>query len=315
MSYIQENLQEFKDTNLLEWHNKGYKGQGVTVVVLDDGHPPFKITNVESPLNNDYPTAKEHKAEVCGVVREVAPSCRIIALNFFKDYQRAIDWVLEHKEEVDLINCSFTTTRTKANALEAIYNEGIPLICATGNGGRDTSISLPARLDFTIAIGAYNKDYSNASEDVDAVSYTDLYINTDNGIRKFTGTSCSTPFVTGMLACYLSFRKTKGLPKLTPEEIRTFIHSNCEDVYEEGFDIKSGYGLFKLPNIEEVEEMKFNDVPQGHWAEKAVKYVDEKGYMDGTNDGSKFEGDKLLSRYEMAQILYNIDHRNDGEKK
>lgn len=47
----------------------------------------------------------------------------------------------------------------------------------------------------------------------------------------------------------------------------------------------------------------FPDVPQGHWAAEAVRYLAERGYLAGYPDGT-FDGDRPLTRYEMALILY-----------
>ena len=46
----------------------------------------------------------------------------------------------------------------------------------------------------------------------------------------------------------------------------------------------------------------FSDVPQGHWAYASVAQLAADGVIDGYADGS-FAGDKLLTRYEMAQIV------------
>ena len=46
----------------------------------------------------------------------------------------------------------------------------------------------------------------------------------------------------------------------------------------------------------------FSDVPQGHWAYASVAQLAADGVIDGYADGA-FAGDKLLTRYEMAQIV------------
>ena len=46
----------------------------------------------------------------------------------------------------------------------------------------------------------------------------------------------------------------------------------------------------------------FSDVPQGHWAYASVAQLAADGVVDGYADGA-FAGDKLLTRYEMAQIV------------
>ena len=46
----------------------------------------------------------------------------------------------------------------------------------------------------------------------------------------------------------------------------------------------------------------FSDVPQGHWAYGAVEQLVADGVIDGYANGA-FAGDKLLTRYEMAQMV------------
>ena len=45
----------------------------------------------------------------------------------------------------------------------------------------------------------------------------------------------------------------------------------------------------------------FSDVPAGHWAYDSVAKLAAAGVIDGYGD-STFGGDRLLTRYEMAQI-------------
>ena len=46
----------------------------------------------------------------------------------------------------------------------------------------------------------------------------------------------------------------------------------------------------------------FSDVPVGHWAYDAVNKLAAEGVVDGYPDGT-YGGDKLMTRYEMAQIV------------
>ena len=46
----------------------------------------------------------------------------------------------------------------------------------------------------------------------------------------------------------------------------------------------------------------FSDVPAGHWAYDAVNKLAAAGVVDGYGDGT-YGGDKLMTRYEMAQIV------------
>lgn len=52
----------------------------------------------------------------------------------------------------------------------------------------------------------------------------------------------------------------------------------------------------------------FPDVPENHWAYEAVKALGEKGLIEGYPDGS-FGGERSLSRYEFAEIVYRALER------
>ena len=46
----------------------------------------------------------------------------------------------------------------------------------------------------------------------------------------------------------------------------------------------------------------FSDVPAGHWAYDSVQQLAVDGVVEGFANG-EFGGDKLLTRYEMAQVV------------
>lgn len=55
----------------------------------------------------------------------------------------------------------------------------------------------------------------------------------------------------------------------------------------------------------------FDDVPKGHWAYDAVQSLADQGIVDGFGDGT-YRGDKLMTRYEMAQIVARAMSVNKG---
>lgn len=48
----------------------------------------------------------------------------------------------------------------------------------------------------------------------------------------------------------------------------------------------------------------FPDVPENHWAYEAVAAMAKSGLVKGYPDG-EFKGDRTMTRYEFAQIVYN----------
>ena len=54
-----------------------------------------------------------------------------------------------------------------------------------------------------------------------------------------------------------------------------------------------------------VEETAFSDVPDSAWYAKAVRYVSERGLMNGTGEG-KFSPDEPFTRAQLATVLYRM---------
>ena len=56
------------------------------------------------------------------------------------------------------------------------------------------------------------------------------------------------------------------------------------------------------------DDVVFADVPQNHWAYAAVQDLANRGLVSGYEDGL-FKGDRTLTRYEFAQVVYNAIQR------
>ena len=61
--------------------------------------------------------------------------------------------------------------------------------------------------------------------------------------------------------------------------------------------------LSKLSTILSPKRTSFPDIPNDHWAKEAVETLHSNDVLDGYPDG-EFKGDKQLTRYEYAQMLY-----------
>ena len=61
--------------------------------------------------------------------------------------------------------------------------------------------------------------------------------------------------------------------------------------------------LSKLSTRLSPKRASFPDVPKGHWASEAVETLHGNDVLDGYPDG-EFKGDKQMTRYEYAQMLY-----------
>lgn len=68
--------------------------------------------------------------------------------------------------------------------------------------------------------------------------------------------------------------------------------------------VASALMISAAPAMAAASDTLFNDVPTDHWAYGAVEQLAKDGILTGYSDKS-FQGDKTITRYEMAQIVAN----------
>ena len=253
---IPENKDMFVRCGLARWQTKGYQGQGVKIAVIDQECQSDKDMEgwAKFPLG-EWKTGG-HGVRVAKALHEVAPKTEIHCFSYLgaDDNQRRkiVDYIIHNG--YDLVNISLAVINSKNEPLELLKNTNIPVIAASGNDGKENFLKYPASENWTIAVGAFSENlnqvanYSNGGDGLDCLGYGGVYhLNTKGKAVEFTGTSCAAPFVTGMLACWLSYCKEIDY-RPTRQQVKEFVISHCLDYEEEGKDRRSGYGLFILPN-------------------------------------------------------------------
>jgi hypothetical protein len=254
---IEYNRNEFEIANILKYQNMPIKKDVGSIVVLDSNNRPRDNDNVNIVIDNFRNDDESgHNTRVCGVLREVVPDANIITFNWFgSEKEQIIDWIIDNKNEIAVINCSFSGTPDGLEQIMRLKDIGIPIVFASGNDYNENDINQEAELEFTIAIGAFKEynmkveDYSNGSPLLDAVAFTWLYESvTDTKYYWFNGTSGAAPTASGMLWLYMS---RTGL-NFTQNQAKQFVRHNTIDLYEEGHDNKSGCGLFILPDVNQI---------------------------------------------------------------
>jgi len=141
------------------------------------------------------------------------------------------------------------------------YSSGITIIAAAGNDGTGT-VSYPAAYENCIAVGATRYDgtrayYSNygsaldimapggdtnvdqnGDEYVDGILQQTFYLRPTNfGFYFYQGTSMATPHVSGVAALLIA----NGVSG--PDNVRDAIQNTAKDIYADGWDAGSGYGI------------------------------------------------------------------------
>lgn len=185
------------------------------------------------------------------------------------EYARAIP--------ADVINCSLGGTSAMPSVqteMQADYNAGIAMFCASGNSGNNEAM-YPAAYSQCLAIGGVKHDdsgrtsittYGNwldcctASGDLNAQQTAIIeavwttYVasvadaNSDPEIEPGqamiaggVGTSFASPYAAGVGALIKSLE-----PGFTPAQVYNQITSHCHDVAPSGYDIQTGYGRIDI---------------------------------------------------------------------
>lgn len=328
---IAQNKEEFEISNIDIWQ-KDNSGEGTHILVLDQGVELFKyydnveMLTFESEINYKQ---SNHGNAILATGYQIAPKTKVtyIPLNSLKGYggDRALDWVEENIEQFDVITLSLNFSHRWAKKMfDRFAKYKVPFFVAVGNES-EASIHSPANYPYTIAVGsAYymnNKPNvgreSNWGKEIDILGFSNIYYPNNEGKEVGQiGTSIATPFVAYSTLLYISWRKKNGLPKFTIDEWREWQKPLALDIKGEGFDVYSGWGVFRLPNKilkldapekpKEPEKgdddlAKFKDT-KGHWAEQEIDFVANKGWITGYPDGN-FQPDKPMTRAEVASVL------------
>ena len=193
-----------------------------------------------------------------GKYRGAAPGCGIISLKVLDRYGtgsqddvlRALRWIRENRQQyrIRAVNISVGTTcnskRNHARLLESVeqlWDEGVVVVTAAGNQGpRPGSITAPGSSKKVITVGSSDllegrSAISGRGPTAECVCKPDI-VAPGNKIMSCvpgkpysygvkSGTSMSTPLVTGAIACALEKN-----PALTNTDIKTMLMNSAEDM-------------------------------------------------------------------------------------
>ena len=262
-----------------EFHDKGYRGQGVKVGIIDtgiaSGHPDLVVaggwnfTFVIGADDNRYGDVLGHGTHVAGIigarrndygVAGVAPEAELYNLRCFTIWGTAslssiincIQWAIDHK--LDILNMSFGS-RKRSPALEtackAAYQAGILLVASAGNEGRAIdNVGYPAKFDSVIAVSATDEndkiaDFSSRGPAVEIAAPGVSILST------FTFPSLYESFWERLSGTSMACPHVVGMaaliksanPGMTNEEIRRRLRIFAKDLGPAGKDNEYGYGI------------------------------------------------------------------------
>ncbi|WP_430405636.1 S8 family peptidase [Fluviicola sp.] len=143
-------------------------------------------------------------------------------------------------------------------------DKGVTIVAATGNDGQNAKY-YPSSLPHVIGVGALDKEmigaaaFSTFGDQVDFVAPgTDIFSTHIDGKYAFSsGTSHSTPFVTGAIALLKSYAKQKG-KSLSDQQIKYILKHSSDKLGKSFKDLKAGYGMLNLEDALQMVKYKLN---------------------------------------------------------
>lgn len=257
----------FEFLGINKFRELGYTGSRVKIMSDEKILKDYRNVDKERwdkiicPKGYQSNSSKWHGSSVMKILQDICPDATYIAFPMDmkgtgeKYESKCIDYILENK--VHLFTTSSLSyseiSKAKQKAMQDCIDAGTTFFACAGNKDYDGMLG-EAKSDKYIAIGALEPNtklkwasYSSIGEELDYVSIGFYGI----------GTSFTTPTFCAMCGLVQDFFIDKTGRALVRHELIQFINDHLVDVEEEGFDVKTGNGLFILPNPTEIDIGKY----------------------------------------------------------
>ncbi|NBW20532.1 MAG: peptidase S8, partial [Caulobacteraceae bacterium] len=133
------------------------------------------------------------------------------------------------------------------SAIRAAYSAGIVVVCAAGNDG--AAVNFPAAYRETVGVGAVDKsgnacEFSSRGKEIAVAAPGEAITSCwlDGGYATVSGTSMAAPFVSGVIALFISAHKSEG-QEINHAAVMRALELTCRDVGATGRDPIYGWGL------------------------------------------------------------------------
>lgn len=259
-----------------------------------------------------------HGSAVMNILIDICPDATYIAFPMdmkgtAEKYQsKCIDYILENKVHLFTTSCiGGSVSKAKEKAMQDCIDNGTIFFCAAGNKGENGMLG-EAKSDKYIAIGFVGEDLkyigtSSIGKELDYVTIPNCYGD---------WTSYAQPVFSGMCGLVQDFFIHKTGRALVRSELINFINDHLIDVEDEGFDVKTGNGLFILPNPSEIDIAKY--VPEYKAGEDKLlkqKLIDESKYSIKCPYEMEAEFIVVHNTANDAPAINEINYMANNEKK
>ena len=252
--------------NANEVYEKGITGKGVVTAILDSGIAYHK--ELESRIAGFYDFISHrsdcyddngHGTHVAGIIAGkkigIAPDSKVIAFKVLDkngngdafDSIAALDFIYHNAEKMNIriVNISFgflpgTDIIDQGRILEymeLLWKKGVVIVVAAGNKGPDKhTITVPGVHPLVITVGTKDS-FSGIGPTGDCIVKPEVIApgrhilslcNEDNRYVYKSGTSMSTPIVSGAVALALEKK-----PQLSPKAVKVALYRSCTPLRQE----------------------------------------------------------------------------------
>ena len=257
------------------------QGEGVVIAVLDTGcdldHPDLKDNLIEGInfVKREKPPEDDngHGTHVTGVLVAanndigmvgVCPKAKVMPVKVLDkrgngnllNVAEGIRWAADHGANfISMSLGSPMKVQQVRKAIQYAQGKGVVTFVAAGNAGKTEEIFYPANYPETIAVGAIDEnfkraDFSNTGRSLDFMAPgVDIFSTfPDNWYSTLSGTSMACPFVVGVAALLLSYKKAgKTEMKLdTLEDYREAMSKYTTPLSDENLSDPQFYGGFGI---------------------------------------------------------------------
>ena len=243
---------DYNHEDLKDNYKGGYNFINNTNDPMDDNGHGTHVAGTVAAMDNDI--------GVIGVAPEASLySLKVLDENGSGSYSNiiaAIQWAINNKMQIISMSLGGSGfSQAIKDICDAANNAGIVVIAAAGNsdgnGSKDT-VSYPAKFDSVIAIAATDSNdarasFSSCGPEVElsapgvnilsTVPNSGAKYSDSSGYSQLSGTSMSTPHVSGTVALLL-----KAHPEMTNADVRQTLQQTSVDLGQQGRDIFFGYG-------------------------------------------------------------------------
>lgn len=230
----------------------------VTVYILDNGvradHEVFEHVAIESVDMVDPKRSKggdsygNHATMMAGLVLQQAPQVQLVSVRTldrrergkWSEFLRGVHWITNHHQDGQpaVANLSLggepepRIEEMVTKAIDDLVADGVTVVVAAGNDGKDVPHRIPSTLESVISVGAVSL-FNYRLRDSNYGSCVDVYGPGENlkgpGSRspkkriRESGTSAAAAVVAGHVANYLGEN-----PDATPVEVKQWVFENSE---------------------------------------------------------------------------------------